>query len=291
MSNIILSYEDVIKDKRIKNYMSSDIKYRFKNPVIVCDRHGWKAFNTEENQLNIQKDVEDMSEEELQEEIDACRAPYVEAVSKFKINYKHLKKISDMDIYKMFQFRRSKCEQELLKRKSYGRNIEDIIRVLKSQGYRCHVKPNKNHEVFAQKSIDDENYVYFSTGYRFIVVNGHRFVGNSLTGIAAMQIFKYLPDIRMFHISGERHAFRYEDGWEVALPKFLHENVVNHEYPLCPKCGSAMYLDVGYYPKLKDYAEVWMCGNSKKKCRKKYLADKDEVVLGKAFPHIKREAI
>jgi hypothetical protein len=72
MTNYILKYNDVIKNKNIKNCMSDDLKYRNVMPVIVCDMEGWKAFNTDEYYLKIQKPVEEMNIEELEQEIKAC---------------------------------------------------------------------------------------------------------------------------------------------------------------------------------------------------------------------------
>ena len=314
MSNYILKYDDVIKNKNIKNCMSADMKYRHVMPVIVCDMEGWKAFNTDEYYFKIHKPVEVMSIKELVQEIIACYHPSLEHNSDSKKNY-----ISSWDLITMFHFRRSKCQQELLARKNHYRNLEDIEFVLENSGFTIGVSTaSKDGKVFGRKLINDRHLATFWTGYRKLLIHefdwlsynkalenhkklnispeefknnyqdlyfrDHTLVANSNNPNGSLIIFEKLSG--EWHRCGQEYSFEYKDGWENELPSFLEDSIKNFYYPNCHKCGDPMYTETVHVTKKNADVTYWKCCNSKKKgCRTKYECGKDNLAISHPLTH------
>jgi hypothetical protein len=316
MSNYILKYDDVIKNKNIKNCMSADMKYRHVMPVIVCDREGWKAFNTDEYYLKIHKPVELMNIEELEQEIRACYLVSLEHNSDFKKNYGDLS-VGWCDLFAMFHLRRSKCQQELLARKNYYRNLEDIEFVLEDNGFKMGIsKVFEDGRVFGRKLIDDSHVAMFWPGYRKLLIHefdwlsynkalenhkklnispeefknnyedlyflDHTLVGNSDNPNGSLIIFEKLSG--EWHRCGQEYSFEYKDGWENELPSFLEDSIKNFHYPNCQKCGDPMYTETVHITKINANVTYWKCCSSKKKnCRKKYECGKENLAMTYPF--------
>lgn len=321
MSNYILKYDDVIKNKNIKNCMSADMKYRHVMPVIVCDMEGWKAFNTDEYYLKIQKPVEAMSIEKLEQEIKACSFYNLYRISMGKDNYDFKKNYGELsisldDLMKMFHLRRSKCEQELLARKNHYRNLEDIEFLLENSGFTMAGSITKDGKVFGRKLINDLHLATFYTGYRKLLIHefdwrsyhkaaenneklnmsdkefynnykhlyvrDYSLVGNSNNPNGRLLIFE--KSSGEWYSCGQEYSFEYKDGWENELPSFLEDSIKNFHYPNCHRCGDPMYTETVHVTKINANVTYWKCCNSKKKnCRKKYECGKENLAMTYPF--------
>lgn len=325
MTNYILKYNDVIKNKNIKNCMSDDLKYRNVMPVIVCDMEGWKAFNTDEYYLKIQKPVEEMNIEELEQEIKACSLYNLHCVSMgkddydFKKNYGELS-ISLDDLMKMFHLRRSKCEQELLARKNHYTNLENIEFVLENKGFTIGIsEESKDGKVFAKKFIDDSHAVMFWPGFRKLLIHEFDYISchnawdknNEKLNMSWEEFYKnyrnlYVRDYSLignsnnpngrllifkklsgeWYCCGQEYSFEYKDEWENKLPSFIEDSIKNFHYPNCHKCGDPMYTSTVYDTKIDTYETYWKCCSSKKNnCRTKYKCGKDNILMCYPFLH------
>jgi hypothetical protein len=282
-------YNNILRNKNIKNYFYSDKTDVVPTIVFDFDKAEWAAFNCDEIFIIHDKDLREMSTEELYEEYDSCF--FWNAAEALGLPSTDIGPIINREL----KLRRIKCKEEIIRRRDHVKNIDDLKEILLSNGYVEFSIKNSNEMCF-RKKINDEYYGYFYSNYSVLEHDSESYVSmlskNFIPDNEATFVLFKKPNnssTNLIFSCGKKQKFKYTLNWKEELQNFLENVICDIEFPLCFNCGNAMVQDDVYDRKSKGWSPFWVCHN-KKTCKKKIPVENDIVLVYNPFENLKAHA-